>query len=91
MKNKIFRLLAAVMLAAAVVFVAVAVNHPEMSWPWPLPATYALYGAYLALMAVFFIVSIRRLQRKTKWMISAAVVLVILAKVVSLSLAYFRF
>lgn len=54
MKKKTSRLIALVMLIAAVVFFVYALGHPEASFPWGSGATYTLYGAYALLMLLLF-------------------------------------
>ena len=46
MTMKLSRIVGAALLAAAVIFVIFALNHPEMSFPWSNGITYTLYGAY---------------------------------------------
>ncbi len=58
--KKAARTAAVVMLAAAVVFLAFALTHPEASWPWGNGVSYTLYAAYLAVMAALFFVSTGR-------------------------------
>ena len=43
------------MLAVAVVFVAVALGHPEMSFPWSNTVTYSLYAVYIVAAVVLLI------------------------------------
>lgn len=54
MKKKTSRLIALIMLIAAVVFFVYALGHPEASFPWDSGATYTLYGAYALLMLLLF-------------------------------------
>ncbi len=54
MKKKTSRLIALVMLIAAVAFFVYALGHPEASFPWGSGATYTLYGTYALLMLLLF-------------------------------------
>lgn len=54
MKKKTSRLIALVMLIAAVAFFVYALGHPEASFPWGSGATYTLYGPYALLMLLLF-------------------------------------
>ena len=54
------RIAAAGLLLAAVCFVAYALGHPELSFPWSNRVTYALYGIYLAVMVLLFFASLPR-------------------------------
>lgn len=60
MKKKISRIIGAIMLVAAIVFVVFALNHPEMSFPWSNTITYLLYALYLIVMAVLFIAPFKK-------------------------------
>ena len=51
-KLRIFGLL---MLAAAVAFVAYALQHPEGNFPWSGNVTRAIYGVYVIVMVVFIV------------------------------------
>ena len=52
MTQKRSRIVALVMLAAAAVFVAYALGHPEGAFPWSNTVTYTLYGLYLIVALV---------------------------------------
>ena len=60
MKKKISRMIGLVMVAIAIAFVAFALNHPEMSFPWSNTVTLVLYGVYAVLTAVFLIAPTRK-------------------------------
>ena len=49
-----------VMAVIAVVFVAFALNHPEMSFPWSNRITFGFYGVYILLMIVLWIASVKK-------------------------------
>ncbi len=53
--KKISRVIAGVMLAAAVCFVWFAMNHPELSWSWGNSVSYILYGIYAVAVVVLLI------------------------------------
>ena len=55
MRKKISRIIGCIMLAAAVIFVAAAFQHPEMSFPWSNSITYSFYAVYLVIMALLLI------------------------------------
>ena len=54
MKKK-SRIVAAIMLIIAVIFIVFALNHPEQSFPWDNSITFGIYVIYLAIMVVLFI------------------------------------
>lgn len=54
MSRKTSRLIAGLMLLAAVIFFIYALGHPEAAFPWDNAASYALYGAYGLLMLLLF-------------------------------------
>ena len=55
MSKKVSRIVGGIMLAVAVVVVAVALGHPEMSFPWSNTVTYSLYAVYLVAAIVLLI------------------------------------
>lgn len=55
MTKKISRIIGLLMLIVAIVFVAFAMGHPEMSFPWSNTITYVLYAVYLVAMLIFFV------------------------------------
>lgn len=55
MTKKLSRILAAIMLIAAVGFLLFAFAHPELSFPWGNGVTYFLYGLYALLVVVLFL------------------------------------
>ena len=54
MTKKIARIIGVVMLVIAIVFVAFALGHPEMGFPWCNSITYIIYGVYLIVMLIMF-------------------------------------
>lgn len=56
MKKKTSIIIGAILLLIAVIFVGVAVSHPELSFPWSLRITYMLYGLYVWLLFRFLLV-----------------------------------
>lgn len=54
LSQKASRILAGVMLLFAIGFFLFAINHPEASFPWSNPVTYAIYAIYALIMAVLF-------------------------------------
>ena len=57
MKKKTSIILGILLLLIAVIFVGVAVSHPELSVPWSLRATYMFYGFYVWLLFRFLLVT----------------------------------
>ena len=49
------RIIALIMIIAAIGFVCYALGHPEGSWPWPNWITNILYIIYMLFMLLFFI------------------------------------
>lgn len=60
MTKKAFRIIGIVMLVAAIAFVIVALEHPEMGFPWSNTVTYTLYAVYLLAAVVLLLASIKR-------------------------------
>ena len=55
MKKSTSRIVGLVMLIIAVAFIAFALNHPEMSFPWNNTITWLLYGLYVLVTVVLLI------------------------------------
>ena len=49
------RIVGAVMMIIAAVFVIFALSHPEISFPWDNTVTYVIYDIYLVIMTLLFI------------------------------------
>lgn len=60
MSKRHSRIIAAIMLIIAVVFICIALNNPQASFPWSNTVTYILYGVYAAAMIVFFIAPFKK-------------------------------
>ena len=58
--KKISRIIAGIMLLAAIGFFVYAMNHPELSWPWSNAVTYTIYGIYAVVMCVLFVAPFHR-------------------------------
>lgn len=56
-KEKLFLLIGILMLLIAMIFILVALNHPEMSFPWSNTVTYIIYGIYVIIMILMFAMS----------------------------------
>ena len=54
-KGLVLRLLGFLMLLGAVVFLSIALTHPERSWPWSNWISYLLYTVYLLVMVLLLI------------------------------------
>ena len=61
MNKKISRIIGAAMALFAIGFVAFAVTHPEISFPWSNTVTYALYGLYTVMTAILLIAPSKRM------------------------------
>ena len=59
MAKKYSRIIAVIMLVIAIVFIFIALNNPQASFPWSNEITYILYGVYVCLMIVLFIAPLR--------------------------------
>ena len=55
MSKVVSRILGIVLLLGAVVFLAISVAHPELSFRWNNAITYILYGIYLVGMIILLI------------------------------------
>ena len=60
MSKKVSRIIGAVMLAAAVIFVIIALTHPEMSFPFSNAVTYCIYAVYAALTVLLLIAPFKK-------------------------------
>ena len=60
MAKKYSRIIAVIMLVIAIVFIFIALNNPQASFPWGNEITYILYGVYVCLMIVLFIAPFKR-------------------------------
>lgn len=63
MAKGIARIIGIIMLVAAVVFVAFALQNPEMSFPWSNIVIYVLYVVYLIVMVIMFIAPFKKRKR----------------------------
>lgn len=60
MHRKTLKTISIIMLIAAVIFIIFALNHPEKCFPWNNFITFTIYGAYILIMLVLFIISLKR-------------------------------
>mgnify|MGYP000072524909 FL=1 len=60
MTKKYARIIAAIMLVIAIVFIFIALNNPQASFPWCNAITYILYGIYVVIMVVLFIAPLKK-------------------------------
>ncbi len=60
MSKRISRFIACTMLVIGVVFLAIALNNPQLNWPWNNIITRLLYFAYLVVMVVLFIAPFKK-------------------------------
>lgn len=56
MKKKTSITIGAILLLIVVIFIGIAVSHPELSFPWSLRITYMFYGLYAWLLFRFLLV-----------------------------------
>ena len=54
-KKSISRIIGVIMLIVAIVFIVLALNHPEKSFPWNNTITWLLYGIYFLVTVVLLI------------------------------------
>ena len=54
-KKNISRIIGVIMLIVAIVFIVLALNHPEKSFPWNNTITWLLYGIYFLVTVVLLI------------------------------------
>lgn len=57
-QSKIYFILGCILVIVAVVFIIIALNHPEMSFPWSNNLTVAIYAIYLIATFSMFILSV---------------------------------
>lgn len=55
-KRKTSLLIGMILLFVALIFLGIAISHPEFSFPWTLRITYMLYGLYVWLLFRFLLV-----------------------------------
>ena len=60
MTKKWSRTIAFIMLIIAVIFIFVALNNPQASFPWNNTISYTLYGIYAIIMIVLFIAPFKK-------------------------------
>lgn len=60
MNKKTARIAGIVMLIIAITFIIIALNHPEMSFPWNNTITYMIYSMYTIIMIILLIMSINK-------------------------------
>lgn len=68
MKNKILKYSGLIMVIIAIIFILIAFKHPEFAWPWSNTVTYVIYGLYLIIMSIMFIIGgiVRDKDKKEK-------------------------
>lgn len=49
------RIIASIMLIAAIAFFAFAIAHPTASFPWSNTITYFIYAVYIIIMVLLFV------------------------------------
>lgn len=60
MSKRVLRIVACAMLVIGMIFFIVALNNPQLSWPWSNTITYSIYVAYLIVMVVLFVVAFKK-------------------------------
>ena len=70
MTKKYSRIIAVIMLVIAIVFIFIALNNPQASFPWSNTITYFIYAVYILIMvllfAVMYFILIRPQKKKDK-------------------------
>lgn len=62
MTKKRSRMIAVIMLVIAVIFVFIAFQNPQASFPWSNTVTYILYGLYAVAVLVLLIAPFKRVK-----------------------------
>lgn len=57
MSKKVSRVIACFMLVIGTIFVIVALNNPQLSWPWSNTFSFIIYFTYIILTIVLFVAS----------------------------------
>ena len=60
MSRKMSRVIACLMLVIGIAFVIVALNNPQLSWPWSNTISWTIYLTYIILMIVLFIAPFKK-------------------------------
>ena len=60
MSRKMSRVIACLMLVIGIAFVVVALNNPQLSWPWSNTISWTIYLTYIILMIVLFIAPFKK-------------------------------
>lgn len=58
--KRLSRIIAGVMLIAAIGFLWFALHHPECNWPWNNTVSYVIYGIYVLVMVGLLIASFHK-------------------------------
>lgn len=60
MTRKISRIIGIIMLLVAVIFIVVALNNPQFSFPWSNMVTYSIYAMYFVIMIIALVAPFRK-------------------------------
>ena len=60
MSRKMSRVIACIMLVIGIAFVIVALNNPQLSWPWSNTISFIIYFTYIILMIILFIAPFKK-------------------------------
>ena len=60
MTKRISRIIGFILLIVAIGFVAFALQHPEMSFPWSNTVTYILYAVYLIAVVIMLVAPFKK-------------------------------
>ena len=60
MSKKMSRVIACFMLVISIAFVIIALNNPQLSWPWNNAISFTIYLIYFVLMIVLFIAPFKK-------------------------------
>ena len=51
---------AMILLVLAIIFIIVAINHPELSFQWDNKFTYLLYALYFIITIILFVLGVKK-------------------------------
>ena len=60
MSKKVSRVIACFMLVIGIAFVIVALNNPQLSWPWSNTISYIIYFTYIILTVILFVAPFKK-------------------------------
>lgn len=60
MQRYLHKIIGLAMFVSAIVFMIFALNHPEMSFPWPNAVTWTGYGVYTTITVALLLAPIKK-------------------------------